>query len=351
MNKTNSHLRLADYNYILPPGAIAQEPIQPRDAARMLVVDRRTGKLTDSRFKNLANYLRSSDVLVINNTQVMKARVFGEISGRSQNVEIFFVAPISEKVWEAMIRPGRRVHEGDRINLKNGPTLRVGKTRASGLRLIELETEAAVTVSEVLKQHGHLPLPPYIKRPVCQSDEIDYQTIYARRSGAVAAPTAGLHFTDEVFASLDKAGIEVVEITLHVGMGTFIPIRTENPLDHQMKAENYEITKGAAEKLNQAQKEGRRIVVVGTTTMRALEHSFTKNRKFVNGKAKTDLYIVPGYHFAVADVLLTNFHLPQTTLMFLVSAFASREIVLDSYQYALQQGYRFYSYGDCTLFL
>ena len=344
-------LGLADYDYELPPGAIATEPVQPRDASRMLVVDRRTGRLTDAHFRELARYLRPSDLVVVNNTRVLRARVFGKLAGGRRDVEILFAKPISERTWEVMLRPGKRVREGDRIDLDDGVAFRVRERRDHGLRLVELETAGQASVADVLERYGHLPLPPYINRPDRPSDEIDYQTVYARRMGALAAPTAGLHFSDAVFASLDEAGIEVVELTLHVGIGTFIPVRTDDPVAHRPMGEHYEITQAGAGALNRARRDGRRIVAVGTTTTRTLEHVFGQNRKFVAGSGETDLYILPGYRFSAVDVLLTNFHLPRTTLLLLVSAFASRKIVLDAYSHALQEGYRFYSYGDSTLFV
>ena len=344
-------LALADYDYALPQAAIATEPVQPRDASRMLVVDRRTGRLTDAHFRELARYLRPSDLVVVNNTRVLKARLFGKLAGGRRDVEVLFANPISERTWEVMLRPGKRVREGDRIDLDDGVAFRVRERRDHGLRLVELETSERASVADVLEQYGHLPLPPYIDRPAGPSDETDYQTVYARRMGAVAAPTAGLHFSDAVFASLGEAGIEVVELTLHVGIGTFIPVRTDNPADHRPKGEHYEITHAGAEALNRARRDGRRIVAVGTTTTRTLEHVFGQNSKFVAGSGETDLYILPGYRFSGVDVLLTNFHLPRTTLLLLVSAFASRKIVLDAYSHALQEGYRFYSYGDSTLFV
>ena len=342
-------LRLADYDYALPPEAIAKQPVQPRDACRLLVVDRRTGRLRDAYFRELACYLRPSDLVVVNNTRVLKARVFGRLAGEGRDVEVLFANPVSERTWEVMLRPGKRLREGDRIDLDDGVAFRVGERRNHGLRRVDLETSGRASVADVLERYGHLPLPPYIDRPDRPSDETDYQTVYAHRMGAVAAPTAGLHFSDAVFASLDEAGIEVVELTLHVGIGTFIPVRTEDPADHRPKAEHYEITRAGAEALNRARQDGRRIVAVGTTTTRTLEHVFGQNRKFVAGSGETDLYILPGYRFSAVDVLLTNFHLPQTTLLLLVSAFASRKIVLEAYSHALQQGYRFYSYGDSTL--
>ena len=351
MREKERALTLADYDYELPPKAIAKKPVKPRDASKMLVVNRRTGRLVDARFRDLAHYLRPSDLLVLNNTRVLKARVFGKLAEGGRAVEVLFANPLSERVWEVMLRPAKYIRKGARIDLYDGIGLRVGEQQNDGLYLIELETSSQPSISEVLKQYGHLPLPPYIKRTARSSDETDYQTVYASRMGAIAAPTAGLHFSARVFDSLDEIGIEVVELTLHVGIGTFIPIRTEDPTDHQLKGEYYEISQTGAESLNRARHEGRRIVAAGTTTTRTLEHVFGQNRKFVAGTGKTDLYIMPGYRFLAVDVLLTNFHLPRTTLLLLVSAFASRKIVLDSYRHALQEGYRFYSYGDSTLFV
>ncbi len=349
-------LALSDFDYDLPPERIASEPARPRDSSRLLLVDRRNGKLTDLGFRHLSASLRESDLLVINNTRVMKARVYGILERTGRKVEVLFANPISETLWEVMLRPGKRVRTGDRILVGEGLPLGVGEQRDHGLRLLEMETSLSLNtsitnVSELLACHGHVPLPPYIDREDQESDETDYQTVYGRATGAIAAPTAGLHFTRDVLVSLEERGVEVCELTLHVGIGTFLPVRTSDPAQHQLKPEPYVITPESADALNRAQAAGRRIIAAGTTTTRALEYAFRRHGRFIAETGETDLYILPGFLFAVVNGLLTNFHLPRSTLLFLVSAFSSREIVFGAYEHALRNGYRFYSYGDCTLFI
>ena len=344
---------LSDFDYDLPPDRIAAEPVRPRDRSRLLLIDRRSGRLTDSTFRHLPSHLSEADLLVVNNTRVMKARVYGTLERSGRNVEILFANPKSDTAWEAMLRPGKRVRDGDRILVGESTRLSVGERRDHGLRLLEIEQSpsSSTTVPELLACHGHVPLPPYIDREDQESDETDYQTVYGTHSGAIAAPTAGLHFTPEVLASLEERGIELCELTLHVGIGTFLPVRTSDPTQHHLKPEQYVITPETADALNRAQGARRRIIAVGTTTTRTLEYAFRRHGKFIPETGEADLYILPGFRFGVVDGLLTNFHLPRSTLLFLVSAFASRAVVLDAYNHALDNDYRFYSYGDCTLFI
>jgi len=344
---------LSDFDYDLPPDRIAAEPVRPRDRSRLLLIDRRSGRLTDSTFRHLPSHLSEADLLVVNNTRVMKARVYGTLERSGRNVEILFANPKSDTAWEAMLRPGKRVRDGDRILVGESTRLSVGERRDHGLRLLEIEQSpsSSTTVPELLACHGHVPLPPYIDREDQESDETDYQTVYGTHSGAIAAPTAGLHFTPEVLASLEERGIELCELTLHVGIGTFLPVRTSDLTQHHLKPEQYVITPETADALNRAQGARRRIIAVGTTTTRTLEYAFRRHGKFIPETGEADLYILPGFRFGVVDGLLTNFHLPRSTLLFLVSAFASRAVVLDAYNHALDNDYRFYSYGDCTLFI
>ena len=344
-------LSLADYDYDLPRNCIAESPVRPRDQSRMLVVDRTHGRWMDSAFEGLATHLKQSDLLVLNNTRVLKARLFGTLERTGRRVEILFTDPIDRRSWQALLHPGRRIREGDRITLKNSIVFEVGVRGAHGLRTLSQVDPSGPTILEILANDGHLPLPPYMERDEGSEDETDYQTVYANRDGAIAAPTAGLHFSDNVFSSLEAAGIQTTELTLHVGIGTFMPVRTDDPTQHQLKAERFEISEAAADRLNEARANGRRIVAVGTTTTRTLEHVFAKHDRFQAGSGQTDLYILPGHRFTAVDGLLTNFHLPRSTLLLLVSAFASRNLVLDAYSHAIDHGYRFYSYGDCTLFL
>jgi S-adenosylmethionine:tRNA ribosyltransferase-isomerase len=347
------NLALSDFDYDLPPQRIATEPARPRDSSRLLCVDRRNGDLKDSSFRHLASHLARSDVLVVNNTRVLKARVYGILERSGRKIEVLFAKAVSDSTWEVMLRPGKRVRTGDRLLVGEGVRLMVGDRRDHGLRLLEIEPSPSfdADVSELLACHGHIPLPPYIDRANRASDETDYQTMYGTASGAIAAPTAGLHFTPDVMASLEERGIEVCELTLHVGIGTFLPVRTADPAQHHLKPEQYVISAKTADLLNQAQESGRRIIAVGTTTTRTLEYAYRRHGKFVPETGEADLYILPGFRFGVVAGLLTNFHLPRSTLLFLVSAFASRRSVLNAYQHALDSDYRFYSYGDCTLFI
>jgi S-adenosylmethionine:tRNA ribosyltransferase-isomerase len=347
-------MHISDFDYELPPELIAREPIRPRDASRMMVLDRRTGQSIDSHFRRLPEFLAPSDVLVLNNTRVIRARTYGKLergTGTSREVEVFFATPVRGNVWEVMCRPGKRVRAGDRIVFGFGEpgamTGIFGESRDHGLRLLELNSSEPV--ENILERYGHVPLPPYIEREDTSADAAEYQTVYAAKSGAVAAPTAGLHFTQSMFEALGARGVEIVKLTLHVGIGTFIPVRTDDPRSHVLKPERFEITEETAARLNAARDAGRRIVAVGTTTTRTLEYMIQACGRFEAGRGETDLFILPGYEFKAVNALLTNFHLPRSTLLMLVSAFTSRETILRAYQHAVESRYRFYSYGDCML--
>jgi len=347
-------MHISDFDYKLPPELIAREPIRPRDASRMMVLNRRTGQWTDSHFRRLPDFLEPSDVLVLNNTRVIRARIYGKLeraSGTSRHVEVFFATPVDGDVWEVMCRPGKRVRAGDRVVFAAGESGELkgtfGETRDHGLRLLELSSSRLL--GDVLERYGHIPLPPYIEREDTAADADDYQTVYATESGAVAAPTAGLHFTESILEALRARGLEILELTLHVGIGTFIPVRTDDPRAHVLKPERFEMTGETAARLNAARAAGRRIVAVGTTTTRALEYLVQQRGRFEAGRGEADLFILPGYEFKVVNAMLTNFHLPKSTLLMLVSAFASRPAILQAYQHAVEERYRFYTYGDCML--
>jgi S-adenosylmethionine:tRNA ribosyltransferase-isomerase len=342
-------MHISDFDYELPLELIAKEPARPRDASRMMVLNRETGRWIDSEFRNLPELLEPSDVLVLNDTRVIPARVVGKLEradGNTRDVEVLFAAPATENAWEVLCRPGKRIRTGDRIVFAGGKLEGVfGEGRQHGLRLLHLTS----AVQDFLETHGHIPLPPYIDRGDTSSDAVDYQTIYAGAPGAVAAPTAGLHFTESMFEALRGKGVESVKITLHVGIGTFIPVRTEDPVEHVLKPERFHMTEDAASRLNAARNEGRRIVAVGTTTTRTLEYIAGRHGRFVAESGEADLFILPGYEFKAVGAMLTNFHLPKSTLIMLVAAFASRERILAAYRHAVEQRYRFYSYGDCML--
>ena len=346
-------MNLSDFDYDLPPELIAREPVRPRDASRMMVLDRRTGQYADSAFRKLPEFLGPSDTLVLNDTRVIRARIYGSLEragGTSRQVEVFFAAPVDKGSWEVMCRPGKRIRPGDRLVWGEGEFQGVfGESRNDGLRLLEFESSKPV--EDFLARHGHVPLPPYIDREDTAADAVDYQTVYASVPGAVAAPTAGLHFTESTLDLLQSRGVEILKITLHVGIGTFIPVRTEDPAKHALKPERFEVTERTASRLNAAREAGRRIVAAGTTTTRTLEYVVQRYGRLEAQTGETDLFIVPGHDFKVVNALLTNFHLPRSTLLMLVSAFTSREAILQAYRHAVQERYRFYSYGDCMLIL
>jgi S-adenosylmethionine:tRNA ribosyltransferase-isomerase len=318
-----------------------------------MVVDRVTGRWIDSTFRLLPDFLNPSDLLVINDTRVIRARVRGRLersTGTTRDVEVLFAAPLSSaagEVWEVMCRPGKRIRSGDRIVFADGQLEGVfGESRPQGLRVLHVPRGE---VGPFLEKHGQVPLPPYIERDSTSSDALEYQTIYASASGAVAAPTAGLHFTAKMLEMLAGRGIEIVKLTLHVGVGTFIPVRSDDPREHFLKPERFELNEEAAARLNAARAAGRRVIAVGTTSTRTLEYVLQKHGRFTAASGETDLFILPGYEFKAVQGLLTNFHLPKSTLLMLVSAFSSREKILNAYRHAIDGGYRFYSYGDCML--
>jgi len=317
----------------------------------MMVLNRETETFSDSTFGELPRFLRPSDVLVLNDTRVMRARMHGKLEPRGvpgRQVEVLFVAPVGSSTWEVMCKPGKRIRTGDHIRFANGEFAGTfGELRESGLRLLEIESSE--TVEALLEQHGRVPLPPYINRTDNAADAVDYQTVYSIASGAVAAPTAGLHFTQAMLDRIDAMGIEILKVTLHVGIGTFLPVRTDDPREHILRPERFEVTSDTARRLNAARESGRRIIAVGTTTTRTLEHMVTTRGRFDAGSGEVDLYILPGYEFKAVRGLLTNFHLPKSTLLMLVSAFAHRDLIRSAYHHAVENRYRFYSYGDCML--
>jgi S-adenosylmethionine:tRNA ribosyltransferase-isomerase len=341
-------MHISEFDYELPADLIAQQPLAERDASRMLVLDRQQRTWSDSRFKEFTQYLRQNDVVVVNNSRVIPARLKGKREETGGQVEIFLVRELEPKLWEALIRPGGRLKRGAEVGFeKRGLKARIVDDPGTELRRVQFECEGSF--EDLLTETGSTPLPPYIKK-ISAEDRERYQTVYARHRGAIAAPTAGLHFTSAVLAEIE-AHATLAEITLHVGYGTFEPVRVEDVDQHSVSAETFEISESAAQKINDARSRGGRVIVVGTTTMRALESSATQHGGVMAGSGEAKLTIKPGYNFRVADALLTNFHLPQSSLLILVSAFAGREFVLTAYRHAVEHRYRFYSYGDCMLIL
>ena len=340
-------MRIADFDYELPAELIAQTPLEERDASRMLVLDRREQVWTDSSFKHFTDYIQPNDVVVVNNSRVIPARLLGHREESGGQVEIFLVREIEPKVWEALVRPGGRLKKGARAVFSDGKLI-AEMLDEPGPELRRVRFHCEGSFHDVLAQTGSTPLPPYIKRPagISNEDRERYQTVYSKQRGAIAAPTAGLHFTPEVLQEVAKIAT-VAEVTLHVGYGTFEPVRVDDVDQHSVSSEHYEISEAAAQKINDAQ----RVIVVGTTTMRALESSANERGEVLAGPGVARLTIKPGYRFGVADALLTNFHLPRSSLLILVSAFAGRDLVLRAYRHAVAERYRFYSYGDCMLIL
>ena len=344
-------MKITDFDYDLPAELIAQTPLEERDASRMLVVDRREHEWADSSFKEFPHFLRPNDVVVVNNSRVIPARLLGRREESGGQVEIFLVREIESDVWEALVRPGARLKKSSRAIFGEGKLIaEMLDEPGSELRNVRFYFEGAF--HETLTEIGSTPLPPYIKRPagVSSEDRERYQTVYSKHRGAIAAPTAGLHFTPEVLAQVAEIA-SVAEITLHVGYGTFEPVRVEDIDQHSVSGEHYEVSGAAARTINEAHARGGRVIVVGTTTMRAVESAATDSGEVAAGSGIASLTIKPGVSFRIADALLTNFHLPQSSLLILVSAFAGREFVLHAYEHAVNTRYRFYSYGDCMLIL
>jgi len=343
-------MKLSDFDYQLPKELIAQFPPAERHSSRMMLVYREKGEIVDSSFIHLPSFLRPGDLLVVNNTQVIPARLFAQHSKRGRRIEILLARQLQDSCWEALIKGSRYVRKGDTL-LIQGDELKatVLEEKDEGKRVLQFQHKGDFLT--LINNIGKVPLPPYIKREEIKSlDRQRYQTLFASQPGSVAAPTGGLHFSPQIIDKLKKADIKLVEITLHIGPGTFRPIRTEQVEQHNMEEEYYQISQSSAKKIAAAQAEGRRIVAVGTSTVRALESWAMKGIEepsHLNGW--TDLFIYPVFHFRLLRGLLTNFHLPKSTLLLLVAAFAGMDLILKAYQRAVEEGYRFYSYGDCML--
>jgi S-adenosylmethionine:tRNA ribosyltransferase-isomerase len=338
------------FDYELPAELIAQEPAEPRDASRLLVLDRDRGAWDDRMFGDLPDLLRAGDCLVANRSRVIPARLLGTAVEGGRPVELLLLRPVGDGRWEALVQPGRRCRVGAQVELAGGTARAwiVGEA-ASGARVVEIE--APWPVRELLERHGLPPLPPYIARHDAPKpeDRERYQTVYARDDGSVAAPTAGLHFTPELLGRLAARGIAVHYLTLHVGPGTFRPLRATRLDDHHMEAEPIEIPQATARAVGEAKRDGRRVVAVGTTTTRALEWAMAEDGRLREEAGAADLFIRPGHRFRAVDALITNFHLPRSTLLVLVAALAGRDLILDAYRHAVAARYRFYSYGDAML--
>jgi len=347
-------VQVRDFDFDLPSELIAQEPSSERGASRLLFLDRDTGAVAHETIVALPTLLRPNDLLVLNNTRVFPARLIGHRASSGGVVECLLIRHVESDVWEALVHPGQRLKPGARVVFDGAHTLHgeILERRFHGRRLLRLWTNDAAPIDDVVDAIGHMPLPPYIRREDRHDDRERYQTIFARSRGSVAAPTAGLHFSRALLAACAARGVQVVEITLHVGYGTFQPVRVERVEDHRLEPERYEISRSAADAITAALDERRRVIAVGTTTTRTLEAVALENEgRVVPGAGWADLFIYPGFRFRVITGLMTNFHLPRSSLLMLVSAFAGREHVLAAYRRAIDERYRFYSYGDAMLVL
>ena len=342
-------MHVSDFDYYLPPERIARTPAEPRDASRMMVLDSRVGNIVDTSFRNLPDFLRPTDVLVLNDTRVIRARTRARLerrNGSTREMEVFFAEPLGEHVWQVLCKPGRRIRPGDRAIFGRGEFVGIFQESTGDLHALELES-----AESLLKSYGQMPLPPYIGREPTAADDASYQTVFGLRPGAVAAPTAGLHFTTDVLNAVRSRGIQIATITLHVGIGTFLPVRTERPEEHILRPEVYEVGTLAATMLQAAAREQRRVVAVGTTTTRTLEFLMLRYGRIEPGSGYADIFILPGFEFRIVGALLTNFHLPRSTLLMLAAGFCGRDTILKAYEHAVAANYRFYSYGDCMLMM
>lgn len=338
-------MRLKDFSYELPQELIAQSPLEDRSSSRLMVMDRKTGEVSHHHFYEIVDFLHPGDCLVLNNTKVIPARLYGEKKETKAAVEILLLERKENDIWETLVRPGKKIKPGAILSFGDGRLIgEVLSTTEDGNRFIRFSYQGIF--EEILDQLGQMPLPPYIHEKL--KDKTRYQTVYAKEEGSAAAPTAGLHFTPELLEKIKNKGIEIAEVTLHVGLGTFRPVKTENILEHHMHTERYYVSEAAAMTINRVKENGGRVISVGTTSCRTLE-SAAENGRLTAKSGDTDIFIYPGYQFQIMDALITNFHLPESTLLMLVSAFSNREKILRAYQTAVKEQYRFFSFGDAML--
>lgn len=340
-------MKTSDFYYDLPKELIAQSPAECRSASRLLIYDRSAKSIEDKVFSDIIDYLNPGDVLVRNTTRVIPARLYGTRPETGGKMEFLLLRRIDERHWECLVKPGRRAKVGLTFKISDELSATVEELCEDGNRIIRLDYDGIF--EEILDRAGEMPLPPYITERL--DDKARYQTVYAKENGSAAAPTAGLHFTDELLKRISEKGIDIVDVLLHVGLGTFRPVSVENVEEHHMHSEHYECTEEAAKRINRARANGGRIIAVGTTSCRTLE-SITDDNGIVHpGSGSTDIFITPGYKFKAVDALITNFHLPESTLLMLISAFASREEVMRIYKHAVEERYRFFSFGDASFFI
>lgn len=335
-------MRTEDFDYNLPEELIAQHPADKRDFSRLMVVDRKTGKREDKHFYDIIDYLNEGDLLVMNDTRVIPARLFGHREGKEEKIEVFLLENVEDDKWEVLVKPGKKMKIGTKCIFSDELSLEVIDIKEDGNRVVEFFYDGIF--QEILDRLGNMPLPPYIKEKL--KDKERYQTVYSKNPGSVAAPTAGLHFTKELLKKIEEKGVKLAYITLNVGLGTFRPVKVDDVKNHKMHSEFYQISKEAADLINETKKNNKRIISTGTTTTRTLESVYKKNGQIKEDSGWTDIFIYPGFEFNVIDCQITNFHLPKSTLIMLVSALASKEIILDAYKDAVDKKYRFFSFGD-----
>lgn len=338
-------MRTEDFDYNLPEELIAQTPLKERTSSRMMVLNKATGEYEDKHFYNLTDYLKKGDVLVFNNTKVIPARLFGIKENGEATIEILLLKRHAIDLWEILMKPAKRIKIGGRVIFGNNELIgEVTEELPDGKRMMKFHFDGVF--EEILDKLGNMPLPPYIKEKL--EDKNRYQTVYAKYDGSAAAPTAGLHFTNEYIKKIEEMGVITAYVTLHVGLGTFRPVKEGDIKDHIMHNEHYIVPKETAQIINKAKKEGRRVICVGTTSLRTVEAVSSENKgTIVEGEGNTEIFIYPGYEFKIADALITNFHLPKSTLLMLVSALSDKEKILNAYNHAIDKNYRFFSFGDC----
>ena len=335
-------MRTEDFDYYLPEELIAQHPADKRDFSRLMVVDRKTGQREDKHFYDIIDYLNEGDLLVMNDTRVIPARLFGHREGKEEEIEVFLLENIEKDKWEVLVRPGKKMKIGTKCIFSDELSLEVVDIKEDGNRIVEFSYEGIF--QEILDRLGNMPSPPYIKEKL--KDKERYQTVYSKNPGSVAAPTAGLHFTKELLKKIEEKGVKLAYITLNVGLGTFRPVKVDDVKNHKMHSEFYQISKETADLINETKKNNKRIISTGTTTTRTLESVYKKNGEIKEDSGWTDIFIYPGFEFKVIDCQITNFHLPKSTLIMLVSALSTKEIILDAYKDAVEKKYRFFSFGD-----
>lgn len=341
-------MKLSDFNYHLPEELIAQDPLLKRSDSRLMVLNRETGSIEHRAFHNIIEYLNPGDCLVVNETKVLPARLIGVKEGTGASIEVLLLKRVDDRVWETLVKPGKKARPGARISFGGGKLVgEVMDVVEEGNRLVRFEYEGIF--EEVLDELGQMPLPPYITHALEDKDR--YQTVYAKHTGSAAAPTAGLHFTEELLEQIEEKGVKIARVTLHVGLGTFRPVKVENILEHHMHSEFYMIDEEAAEIINTTKKNGGKIISVGTTSTRTLESVADENGLVKPCSGWTEIFIYPGYKFKIVDKLITNFHLPESTLLMLVSALYDREKILEAYEEAVEEKYRFFSFGDAMFIM